>query len=181
MGKIVDLESYRIRVLEKRAFKPWEKRFSRGFGRGVRLCDLSDDTLMKLAQPGEGSAVAYYDLIMSVLDLGRGRRFSELEKEAQLKVVDIHLFLADQVRFEMMRRLGWVDAFPAGDHLLVTLVVAFDRLRQTCKEQPPTLSRSRPDYDQYASLVSREREAFIRRLLPSALEAFRLRLAPSDA
>jgi hypothetical protein len=181
MGEIVDLESYRIRALEKRAFQRWQKRFSQGFGRGVRLCDLSDQTLMKLAQPGENSASAYYDLILAVLDMGRGRQFSALNKESQLRVVDIHLFLSDQMRFEMMRRLGWVESFPAADHLLVALVADFEKHREACRKHPPTLSHSRTDYDQYASLSPRDREGFVRRLLPSALEAFRLRLGFTDA
>lgn len=181
MGKIVDLESYRLQAVEKRAFQPWERRFSRSFGRGVRLCDLSDDTLMKLAQPGEGSAGAYYDLIMAVFDLGEEMNFSSLEKDQQLRVVDIHLFLADQMRFEMMRRLGWVETFFADDRPLVTLITDFEQLRERCRTHPPTLSRSRPDYDQYKALTPREREGFIRRLLPSALEAFRLRLGLTDA
>ncbi len=181
MGKIVDLESYRLDAVEKRAFQPWEKRFSRSFGGGVRLCDLSDDILMKLAQPGEGSAGAYYDLIMAVLDLGAERNFSSLKKDEQLRLVDIHLFLADQVRFEMMRRLGWVEAFPAGDRPLVALVTDFDQARDHCRTHPPVLARSRPDFDQYKVLTPREREGFIRRLLPSALEAFRLHLDPDGA
>jgi hypothetical protein len=181
MGKIVDLESYRIQAVEKRALRPWEKRFSRSFGRGVRLCDLSDDTLMTLAQPGEGSAGAYYDLIMAVFDLGEERNFSSLKKDEQLRVVDIHLFLADQMRFEMMRRLGWVAAFSAGDCPLVALITDFEEIRERCRTHPPTLAHSRPDYEQYQALTPREREGFIRRLLPSALEAFRMQLGLTDA
>ena len=181
MGKIVDLESYRIQALEKRGLQPWQQRFSQKFGRGTHLCDLSDRTLMKLAQPGEDSTLAYYELLMAVLDLGEGRQFSSLKKEDQLRVVDIHLFLADQVRFEMMRRLNWVEPFAAGEYPVVLLVAEFEQIRERCRAQAPMLSYRRPDYRQYETLTPREREGFIRKLLPSALEAFRLRLPPTDA
>ena len=180
MGEIVDLQSYRNRALEARAFAPWKKRFGEDFGDKPRLPDLSDATLMKLAQPGEEGVLAYYELVMTVLDIGEGIQFSSLEKGEQLQVVDIHLFLADQVRFELMRRLGWLKDYPGLAIPIVTLVAGFDRLRETAAASPPTLSESRPDFDEYQRLTGREQESFIRRLLPSALEAFRLRLSPAD-
>jgi hypothetical protein len=176
MGKIVDLQSYRNRAAEERAFVPWQKRFSEDFGKTPRLADLTDDTLMQLAEPGEDGAMAYYELIMAILDLGEGIKFYYLDKGEQLQVVDIHLFLVDQVRFELMRRLGWVDDYPGLSYPIVTLVTGFDRVRKAAA--PPTLADSRPDYGQYRQLPVRERESFVRRLLPAALEAFRLRLSP---
>jgi len=180
MGKIVDFQSYRNRALEDRAFAPWEKRFSESFGSNVYLSDLSDATLMALAQPGEDHAIAYYELVMAVLGLGEGVKFYYLDKGEQLRVVDIHLFLADQVRFELMHRLGWVKWYPGLDVPIVALAADFERIRQAAGTSPPTLAPGRPDFDQYQRLTPRDRESFIRRLLPGALEAFRLRLSPSE-
>jgi hypothetical protein len=178
MGKVVDLESYRNRALEARALAPWKKRFGEDFGENTCLPDLSDATLMKLAQPGEDHALAYYEMVMAVLDLGEGIKFYYLDKGEQLQVVDIHLFLADQVRFELMRRLGWLKDYFGFAIPIVTLVAGFDRLQKTAAASPPALSESRPDFEKYRQLTGREQESFIRRLLPSALEAFRLRLSP---
>lgn len=180
MGKIVDLQSYRNRALEERAFAPWQKRFSETFGVNVYLSDLSDATLMALAQPGEDHAIAFYELVMAVLNLGEGVKFYYLNKGEQLQVVDIHLFLADQVRFELMRRLGWVERYPGLSAPLVELVADFEQHRAAAAQSPPTLAPGRPDYDQYQRLTERERESFVRRLLPQALEAFRLRLSGGD-
>jgi hypothetical protein len=176
MGKIVDLQSYRNRAAEERAFAPWRKRFSEDFSKTPRLADLSDETLMKLAEPGEDKAMAYYELIMAILDLGDGIKFYYLDKGEQLQVVDIHLFLVDQVRFELMRRLGWLEDYPGLAYPIPALVTGFDRIRNAAAA--PALADSRPDYEQYRQLPVRERESFVRRLLPAALEAFRLRLAP---
>ncbi|MGD8367270.1 MAG: hypothetical protein PVG78_06505 [Desulfobacterales bacterium] len=180
MGEIVDFQSYRNRAVEERAFAPWKKRFSETFGTNVYLSDLSDATLMALAQPGEDHAVGYYELVMAVLNLGEGVKFYYLDKGEQLRVVDIHLFLADQVRFELMRRLGWVERYPGLSAPIVELVAEYERYRSAAAKSPPTLAHSRPDFDQYQRLTERERESFIRRLLPQALEAFRLRLSHGD-
>ena len=45
-------------------------------------------------------------MIMGVLDLGPAAKFNYLPTEQQMQVVDIHLFLADHMRFEMMLRLN---------------------------------------------------------------------------
>ena len=111
MTKVVDLQKYRIKSVEQRGFGPWQKRFGETFDSATRLEDLSDTTLYYLAQPGEPSSVAYYEVIMGVLGLGPAIKFHYLDNSAQMLVVDLHLFLADQVRFEMMRRLNWVTGF----------------------------------------------------------------------
>ena len=62
--------------------------------------------------PEENSTAAYFELVMGVFNLGPAVRFYDLEKTEQIKLTDVHLFLADQVRFELMRRLGWCGRFP---------------------------------------------------------------------
>ena len=113
MTKVVDLQSYRAKAVEQRGFGRWHKRFGESFDSSTRIVDLSDSTLFFLAQPGESSSIAYYDFIMGILDLGAAPEFHYLGNSDQMLVVDIHLFLADQVRFEMMRRLEWIRNFKA--------------------------------------------------------------------
>ena len=110
MTKVVDLETYRTKAVEERGFSAWRNRFGQSYGAKTRLADLSDSTLYFLALPGEETAGAFYELIMGVLGLGEAPRFYYLSNADQMRVVDIHFFLADQVRFEMMHRLGWVSS-----------------------------------------------------------------------
>ncbi len=176
MTKVVDLNEYRIKALEQRGFGPWQKRFGEPFDSKTRLADLSNKTLYFLSQPGEPSSVAYYEFIMGVLDLGVAPKFHYLANKDQMKVVEVHLFLADQMRFEMMRRLGWLKKF-AGERLsLIEMVSEFDRTRAKCTETPPELVESNPDYAAYVRLNDRDKEVFIRRMLQKALEAFKKRL-----
>jgi hypothetical protein len=172
MKKVVDLEEYRHRILEHRGFGPWKKRFGESFDSTTRLIDLSDSTLFYLAQPGEPNSVAYYEFIMGILNLGTAIKFNYLENRDQMRVVDIHLFLVDQVRFELMRRLRWIRAFEGEKYNLVEMVLEFDRVKTKCRGNPPELADSNSDYPTYMRLTAGDKEVFIRRMLQEALKTF---------
>jgi hypothetical protein len=176
MAKIVNLKSYRDKALEKRSFDPWQKRFGETYKSLTRLSDLSEKTLYYLALPGDNSSNAFYELIMGALDLGSGSEFHYLQNEDQLRVVDIHLFLADQVRFELMRRLGWLENFPAENNTLLEMIQKTDELKAKSRETAPTLVQSHPEYHNYQKLTRGDKEVLIRRLLQDALDVFKKRL-----
>ena len=176
MPKIVDLHNYRTKAIEQRAFGPWQKRFGEVYDAGTCLSDLSDKTLFFLAQPGEDSSIAYYEMIMGVLDLGPATKFNYLPTQEQMQVVDIHLFLADHMRFEMMRRLGWLAEHGCQSSRMIDLVQNHRQIRDSCKNNPPGLSPSHPGHATYQKLIPREKEVFIRQLLREALEKFEERL-----
>lgn len=176
MPKIVDLHDYRTKAVEQRAFSPWQKRFGEVYDAKTRLLDLSDKTLFFLAQPGEDSSFAYYEMIMGVLDLGPATRFNYLATEQQMQVVDIHLFLADHMRFEMMCRLEWLAPHACQNCSIIALVQDHKQMRTNCRAHPPALSPSHPGYVTYQKLIPREKEVFIRQLLREALEKFEERI-----
>ena len=172
MTKVVNLHHYRTKVVEQRAFGPWQKRFGETYDAATRLMDLSDKTLYFLAQPGEESSLAYYEIIMGVLDFGPATKFNYMASEQQMHVVDIHLFLADQMRFEMMRRLGWLETMPSQNFTLISLVQTYEQMRNRFKDKPPGLAASHPGHEAYRKLTIREKEVFIRQMLREALEEF---------
>ncbi|MBW1748085.1 MAG: hypothetical protein JRG87_09175 [Deltaproteobacteria bacterium] len=176
MTNVVDIQAYRAKVIEQRAFGSWEKRFGESYHINTKLSDLSDAALHFLAQPGESSAVAFYELIMGILDLGPAIKFNYLPNREQIAVVDIHLFLADQVRFEIMRRLKWLINLLCEKYGLVEMVQDFDTVKTECTGTFPELAPAHPDYPAYAQLPHSERESFIRRMLRDALESFKDRL-----
>ncbi|MFZ0131179.1 MAG: hypothetical protein WAK95_01465 [Desulfobacterales bacterium] len=176
MAKIVHLETYRERLFHERVFGPWQRRFNETYDTACRLADLSDKTLLFLARPGDAGSFAFYEIIMGALDLGKAVEFYVLDKQSQLKVVDTHLFLADQVRFELMRRLGWVVRFPCQDLALIHLVQQAERLKTENRGSPPELSPAHTAYTTFRDLTTRDQEAFIRRLLSEALELFKTRV-----
>lgn len=176
MPKIVDLQDYRIKAVEQRAFGPWQKRFGEVYNTKTCLPDLSDQTLYILAQPGEQSSIAYYETIMGILDLGPATKFDYLASEEQMRVVDLHLFLADQIRFEMMRRLEWLDSLPCQNISIILMVQEFDRVKAECRDIPPGLAPSHPGYESYQKLAIRDKQVFVRQILREALEKFAERL-----
>jgi hypothetical protein len=172
MAKIVDLQDYRRKTIVDKAFGPWLKRFGEACTDDSRLADLSDATLFRLARPGDESSLAFYEFIMGVLDLDQAGSFYDLENADRLRVVDIHLFLADQVRFEMMRRLGWIERFPCQGEQLLELVRQANRLKRQSRGNPPQLAVAHPEFHLFSDLTDLDKESFIRRLLPRALDAF---------
>ena len=173
MAKIVDLREYRKKTIEQKSFGSWKKRFGETYGSDTGFKDLSDKTLFLLATPGEKSALAYYEFIMGTMELGEALKFYYLEKEEQLRVMDMHLFLADQIRFEMMRRLGWIDNYACQDFTLLHVVQKFDKVKARCRGYPPNLSDTHAEFESFTKLIDGDKEMFIRRMLPKALEAFK--------
>ena len=176
MPKLVDLHDYRTKVVEQKVFGPWQKRFGESYHSETRLSNLSDRTLYFLAQPGEDSSIAYYEMIMGVLDLGPATKFNYLASEQQMRVVDIHLFLAEQMRFEMMRRLKWLAALPCQESSIIAMVQTYEQMRTKCRDNPPGLAPSHPGSEAYRQLATRDKEVFIRQLLREALEEFQNRI-----
>jgi len=113
---------------------------------------------------------------MGVLDFGPATKFNYLASEHQMRVVDIHLFLADQMRFEMMRRMGWLEALPCQNFTIISMVQTYEQMRNRFKNHPPGLSPSHPGHAAYQKLAAREKEVFIRQMLRQALEEFEERI-----
>ena len=176
MAKVVDLKTYRVRMLEQRGFGPWQIRFAESYDSQTRPSDLSNKTLYYLSQPGENSSIAYYELIMGILDLGPAEKFHYLGNQDQMQVVDIHLFLADQVRFEMMQRLEWILSFEGSRYSLLEMIQKFGTIKTKCRKRPPDLARSNYNYSEYTQMTDGDKEVFIRRMLQEALDAFKRRI-----
>lgn len=172
MGEIIQLVQYKTERGVRASFQPWCHYFDETFDGRTRLCDLSTSTLCRLAQPGETATQLIYDLILGLLGFGEHDTFETLGKTIQMQVIDIHLFISDQIRFEMMLRLGWLSKLSANQHPIANMVSNFDEVKGLCRRHPPVLAATHPQYEEYISLVERDRQVLIRRLLPSALEAF---------
>ena len=177
MTQLLDLTAYRSKAVEQRAFSAWQKRFGESYGVETRLADLTDKTLYFLAKPGEETALAHYELIMGILDMGKGPKFYYLDGKDQLLVTDVQLFLIDQVRFELMRRLGWLASFAGQDYTLFEMVQAFETIRAEVRQTPVELSRSHPEYDAYNMLINGDKQVFMRRKIVAALQEFGGRFA----
>ena len=173
MAKLIALNDYRNSRAFVAGYSQWRRKFNEPFNAGTRLSDIRPVTLNRLAEPGEDSAAALYALIIGFLGYGRDAAFESLDSRRQSIVLDIHLFLLDQIRFEMMFRLGWLDVFVGNRFPLFDMVTDFHRIRLACQKCPPQLAKGHPGYGAYHPLVDKDKQVYIRRLLPLALESFK--------
>ncbi len=79
-------------------------------------------------------------------------RLDDLEYAVKLKIMDTALALVDRVRFELMRRLGWVEGVPGGERPIIQLVQEAWRRQVEFAREIPRLAADHPDYQAYARL-----------------------------
>lgn len=173
MAQIIHIATYREQSALKAGFKQWCRCFKDDFMIGTRFGDLKPTILYRLSDSSEPCEVFYYPLILGFLGHDAKQAFERLDHRIQVQVVDIHLFLGDQVRFEMMRRMRWLARFGIGQYPIFDMVRRFDQIRELAQQDPPLLSETHSGYPEYKLLVPRDQQVFIRRLFPSTLEAFK--------
>lgn len=174
MADIIDFAHYVGRLKGGQALYRLLRRLGCDLGDLRTIRDLPDEVLLKMAEGGmEGSAILD-ELILAVHGLGT-TRLTELPPAARMRFLDVSLFLIDQLRFEIMVRIGWIDPLPTRDIPLTDLIRseadALRRLRAT-----PSLKEGHPRYHRFRALLAPEKEAFLRKQIPLALELFRRRL-----
>ena len=100
-------------------------------------------------------------------------RLDDLDKDVKMKIMDTAFALVDRVRFEVMRRLGWLASMPEAEAPIIELVRRAWRLGAKFDQASPVLAPEHPDYPAYARLNPRDRVVFLRRLIPRAVTCFR--------
>ena len=169
MSQVVDLKEGRLLLAVRRGYRNWKSRFKEDFGLETRLSRISPETLSYLAQAKEKGSFYIYDLIMSIQGWGSGFEFNELSSKKKMAVIDQHLFLLDRIRFECMKRLGWIEDYPGEEFTLVELITQFEQLAPGLQAKIPTLSQDHPGYEECSGLNAFDKDAFIRKLIPEAV------------
>ena len=170
MTDVVHLDEARLKIKVKKGFKNWTNQFKEGFNPSTSLKEITIEALTFLAKGREDSPFYLYDLIMNLMDLGSGFMFNELGDLNKMAVLDRYLFLLDRIRFEYMRRIGWLSGYPGEEISIVDLIIKFDQLAPGIQARPPVLSETHSDYNEYKEMSLFEREEFIRKLIPVALK-----------
>lgn len=179
MAEVIHFGEARRQLSARRGFQGWTQRYGESFNESTCLPDLSESTLGSLIEAGEQTSLAIHDFIMGVKNLGRGSQFQDLDNSQKMAVMDIAIFLLDQLRFECMRRLGWVETYATMNMPLVDLITSYTDGHSTMGDQTPSLSPSHPRYQEYLGEYDMDRAAFLRRLIPDAIETFKQRLRSS--
>jgi hypothetical protein len=173
MVEIVHLASFKRRQAARRGFKAWRRRFGEPLDEETRIADLSDRTLAFLISPGEENIFLLYELVMGVKGLGTSSDFFNLDRALKMEVIDISIYLLDQLRFECMRRLNWLASDCPPPLPLVALVEQYPKLTGDGRKIIPALSESHPSYKTYKALSEFDKETFVRKQIPAAIERFK--------
>jgi len=176
MAEVIHLDSFKRKQAAIRGFRSWRRRFKEELDDQSRLSDLSDKTLYFLISPGDQNIFALYELVMGVKDLGTASDFFHLDKAEKMDVVDISIYLLDQLRFECMRRLDWMRGDTGEQLPIVDLIEQYPVLKQYGPKSIPPLNKSHPKYQIFSSLSELEQETFIRKQIPEAIKEFGKRL-----
>ena len=134
--------------------------------------------MLYLATPGEENLYVFFDLVMGAMGLGGALRFrlDDLETPTKLRIMDAAFTIMDRVRFEVMRRLGWVEEVPGEEIPLIALVQQAWQQGSDFARQVPRLASSHPDYGTYQKLGALDQGTVVRRLIPRAVAQFRERV-----
>ena len=171
MGDLISIAAGRRRLIARRIFARWSRRFGEFFDEATRPCDLSDKTLARLIGGGEPAEVAIQELIVGVRQKGNFKTSSDNLHE-KIANLDLMLFILDQLRFEAMRRLGWIDTYPTQGVPLINIVEQY-QVRFACfRLSTPALSSNHPRYAEYSGILEADRASFVRRLIPEAIRLF---------
>ena len=120
---------------------------------------------------GKGNSPFYLvDLIMNLQGLGSGFDFNDLDTKDKMIVMDRHLFLLDRIRFEYMKRLGWLKNYPGEEFTLIELILKYDQFAPGMQARSPVLSEEHPDYPKFCKMGSFAKQELIRKLVYAALK-----------
>ncbi len=170
MTEVIELEKAKQDMAVRRGYRNWKSQFQEDFGPDTRLTDISTKTLSLLAYGKDKSTFYLFDLVMNLRSLGSGFEFTELDPKEKMAVMDQYLFLLDRIRFEFMKRLGWLEAYPGEECTLVELVLRFDQMAPRLQASVPLLSRNHSAYEEYRKMSAFEKEEMVRKLIPKALK-----------
>ena len=173
MAEVIQLKSFKRKQAAIRGFRSWSKRFGEKLDEQTKLSDLSDETLLFLISPGDQNVFVLYELVMGVLDLGPSSDFFHLDKVGKMEVIDISIHLLDQFRFECMRRLNWLESGAAQPLSIIELIEQDPLQKVQGPAAIPSLNSFHPKYRVFKELPELEKETFIRKLIPEAIEEFR--------
>ena len=177
MSRVVDMRKWQRQREAEAAFGRWEQRIGYRPTPHERLSQLPPEILSNLAELKHPATLALYDVVLGVRGLGAGERFPYLEPRPRLEALDAFLFLADQVRFELMVRLGWLEPTRMRDFTIVEMAKDYRDIQAKAGQEPPRLTQAYPSYAQVKRRLEMEPEAVVRSIIPQALEAFKEQLA----
>lgn len=174
MGDVVDLRESRLKRIAQLAFRGWDKKFKETFSHTTTIASVGHDVIRFFAS-GTPQSMQILQAFVARCRYSKQIKkssYDDLDMTVKREIVDISLFLLDQMRFEAMFRLGWIDGFPTRTIPLVELVVDFYKEYEWLQYETPSLQPTHSLYPDYIQTYEPDRNSFVRRLIPHVLEMF---------
>jgi hypothetical protein len=173
MAQIIEFRQYSGDPRARRVLGEFAQRLGYELGAEARIRDLPDDLLLALAEGATDDQGLIEGLIVWMWT-GTPGDIRSLPPGMRIRAVDLSLFLIDQFRFECMARLGWIDPSPARDVPVVCIILGDAQTRRPLR-QTPRLRDDHPHGHRFRAMMEVEKETFVRKQIPAALEQFRRR------
>jgi hypothetical protein len=178
MEKVVSLESIRSRKAAGRGFREWRRRLPAlpELTDQTRWSDFPDRAIVFLAEDSPESRLMIHDLLMGALGLGSGYDFESLEPGKLLPLLDLNFILLDQMRFECMRRLGWIAELPWEGKSIIDLIRTYQEGDPPLAISLPSPTSDHPAFEDYQGANEMERRILFRRSIPEAVRLLRIKV-----
>ncbi|MDD5205160.1 MAG: hypothetical protein PHS17_07045 [Desulfobacterales bacterium] len=135
--------------------------------------DLPDDLILFISEDTSESRLRVYDLIMGVLNLGSGYDFEELPSKRLMPLLDVYFMIMDLVRFECMKRIGWVDAVPYADMPIIDLIVKKAGGDGPVLLKISSVKKSHPAFAEFMESNDLDRQTVVRKHAKEAIQILR--------
>ncbi len=174
MPKVVSFASHKFRKAADRGFGEWQRRFSSitFFDEHTRWTDLPDEVILFFCEETPASKHSLYGLIMNAQQLGSAHDFETQPFDRLSTLLNVYFFITDQVRFECMRRLGWVEVVPKGDQPIIEVAMTAATYDYASLLETPAPTPVHPCHAEDVRSNGMDRAALVRRYAPRAVEQF---------
>ncbi len=173
MGEILDFEKEKNELIARIAFQQWSRKFNEQFSSETSISDLSNEIVGFFVSGSKEAMQLLQDFVLQTLNFKKTNiSLAELSKNSRLRIIDVSIFLLDQLRFEAMYRLGWVEFFESREVPLIKLILNFEEKFSHLQQFTPSLSPSHPRYEEYLAVYDSDKKSFIRKLVPDLINYF---------
>lgn len=174
--RLSSLSDYRRRKAARRAFREWNRLFepAQRIEENTRWADLPDRAVLFLCEELPEHRFTVYDLLMGASGLGSGYEFESLPSPKLLPLLDCYFVTMDRIRFECMRRLGWVeDPLPGAQIPIIELVLRDLKASAPFTLKNPKMTPRHPGFGKVRGENDPDYGRFLRMHVPDAIKEFR--------
>lgn len=175
---ITSLSGYKRSKATQRAFREWRRLFQtlHDLDEKTRWEDLPDWMILFLSEQSPEGRLTVYDLLMGGLGLGSGHHFETLPAEKLMPLMDVYFVIMDQIHFECMRRLGWVESIPWAEKSIMDQIIEARNLLSPFLLKPPAMTPGHPAFNEITGGDDFDYGRLLRMHIPDAWKAFRNRM-----